>query len=169
MLVLGERVLTQNTGFSLLHYSLSLCVKYGVYVNARRRVYACVHKAEKVRKCVCLCVCGCVCTLERVHELPYLIAQAFPKRKWCEVKGRLSQCGYSWTGPPWTNQGSNVHRQSLSSGTQTHSHSKGSKKRRGTQRKGKGNKGRENGEGQGKPSVWQHPLSPNSAGVTGCH
>lgn len=33
----------------------------------------------------------------------------------------------------------------------------------------KGNKGRENGEGQGKPSVWQHPLSPNSAGVTGCH
>lgn len=81
--------------------------------------------------------CAGVCTYTVPGAcVPYLTAQAFPYRKWCEVKESLSQCGYSWLWPLWVGPGSTVHRQSPSSRTQTHSHRKGSNTRRRTQRRG---------------------------------
>lgn len=79
-------------------------------------------KSEKVCA-LCVRTCACVSAHDSVRAwVPYLTAQAFQQRKWCEVKDRLSQCGYSWIWPPWAGPGSSVHRQSLSSRTQTHSH-----------------------------------------------
>lgn len=71
MLVQGERVRTQNSGFSSLHDSLSLCVKYSACA------YVCACRGwgdrESEKMCMCACtvsVCVCVCFLPHCSGIP---------------------------------------------------------------------------------------------------
>lgn len=99
MWVQGERVHTQNTGFSSPHDSLRWCVKFDV--------------------CMRMCVPVCSCVYACVRFLPHCSGIPVEKVVWRE---RMALTVWAFMDlPPWASPGSTVHRQSLSIGTQTHS------------------------------------------------
>lgn len=106
---------------------------------------------------VCVCVYMCVCV--RVRFLPHCSGIPVEKVVWRE---RMALTVWAFMDlPPWASPGSTVHRQSLSIGTQTHSHRR-EEHRRGGDKVKRGEKVEKGQEGASMRRSMLLPLAPKT-------
>lgn len=160
MWVQGERVHTQNAGFSSPHDSLGLCVKFDVCVDAR--VCETGRESEKMSARVCVCVCA----RENVCVWAFLtsLLRHSSRESGVKRKSRSHSVGIHGSGPRGPVRAPLFTDKASPAGPR-HTHTeKGSNRRRGGDKVTRGEKVEPGqsfwgGGVHGRGSAWRLPFS----------